>query len=280
MTSSIDTPSADAEKAALIAERRRRYEELKTAGDTAAPRVLPPPTARDGAPLDPATIRHTETIPGGWYWTKVVRRGEGLRLTNTAGNPGVSLFAWNLADTSERYNSADTVKVQWTADIRKGRVLLSDMGRVLFSLVEDTCCAHDTIIGGSTPASNLAKYGDASLRNTRENLWLAAAKHGLGVRDIAPVITFFAPLAFVDHKPVWRDGIVKAGDFVDLRAELDLIVAVSNCPHPLAPDTTFAPAPIEATVFQLPEPAADDLCRTATAEARRGFENNATYLQA
>lgn len=278
MTSSIDTP--DAGKATLIAERRRRYEELKAAGDAVTPRVLPAPTARDGAPISPEAVRHAETIPGGWYWTKVIRRGEGLRLLNTAGNSGVALFAWNLADTSERYNSADTVKVQWTADIRKGRVLLSDMGRVLLSIVEDSCCAHDTIIGGSTPASNLAKYGDAALRNTRDNMWLAAAKHGLGVRDVAPVISFFAPVSFVDHKPVWRDGVVKPGDFVDLRAELDLIVAVSNCPHPLAPETLFAPAPIEATVFRLPAPGEDDLCRTATAEARRGFENNATYLQA
>ncbi|MFG1429538.1 urea amidolyase associated protein UAAP1 [Xanthobacter sp. V2C-8] len=278
MTSSIDTP--DAGKATLIAERRRRYEELKAAGDAVTPRVLPAPTARDGAPIAPEAVRHAETIPGGWYWTKVIRRGEGLRLLNTAGNSGVALFAWNLADTSERYNSADTVKVQWTADIRKGRVLLSDMGRVLLSIVEDSCCAHDTIIGGSTPASNLAKYGDAALRNTRDNMWLAAAKHGLGPRDVAPVISFFAPVSFVDHKPVWRDGVVKPGDFVDLRAELDLIVAVSNCPHPLAPETTFAPAPIAATVFRLPAPGEDDLCRTATAEARRGFENNATYLQA
>ncbi|MFG1478015.1 urea amidolyase associated protein UAAP1 [Xanthobacter sp. V4C-4] len=278
MTSSFDTP--DAEKAALIAARRQRYEDLKAAGDSITPRVLPAPTARGGAPLAADAVRHAETIPGGWYWTKVVRRGEGLRLLNTAGNPGVALFAWNLADPSERYNSADTVKVQWTADLRKGRVLFSDMGRAILSIVEDSCCAHDTIVGGSTPASNHAKYGDAALRNTRENMWLAAAKHGLGVRDVAPVISFFSPLSFVDHKPVWRDGVVQPGDFVDLRAEIDLIVAVSNCPHPLAPDTTFAPAPIEALVFRLPEATADDLCRTATAEARRGFDNTATYLQA
>jgi urea carboxylase-associated protein 2 len=278
MTSSFDTP--DAEKAALIATRRQRYEQLKAAGDAVTPRVLPTPTARDGAPIAPESMRHAETIPGGWYWTKVIRRGEGLRLLNTCGNPGVSVFAWSLADPSERYNSADTVKVQWTADIRKGRVLFSDMGRVLFSIVEDTCCAHDTIIGGSTPASNLKKYGDAAERNTRDNMWLAAAKHGLGPRDVAPVISFFAPVSFVDHKPVWREGIVQPGDFVDLRAELDLIVAVSNCPHPLAPDTRFAPGPVEAIVFQLPAPAADDLCRTATSEAARGFENNAIWLQA
>jgi uncharacterized protein YcgI (DUF1989 family) len=77
---------------------------------------------------------------------------------------------------------------------------------------------------------------------------------------------------------VWRDGVVQKGDFVDLRAELDVFVVVSNCPHPLAPDVAFAPGPVEAIVFPAPQAGQDDLCRTATAEAARAFENNATYL--
>ncbi|MCX5479760.1 DUF1989 domain-containing protein [Kaistia geumhonensis] len=269
------------DKAATIEALRKRYEELKAAGDSAAPRALPPPTEAGAAPLSDADIIHRETIPGGWYTTFTIAAGHGLRLVNTSATGGVSLFAWNARDTSERYNSADTVKIQWTAELRKGRVLFSDMGRVLFSIVEDTTGAHDTIVGGSTPASNLRKYGQADLRSTRGNMLLAAAKHGLGLRDLAPVITFFAPVAVGGEGAlVWRDGIVKAGDFVDLRAELDLIVAVSNCPHPLAPDAAFAPGPIDAILHRLPMPAADDLCRTATAEARRGFENNAAYALA
>jgi urea carboxylase-associated protein 2 len=278
MTGQTTDPASATE--ALIAANRARYNELKAASDLVTPRVLPGPTARDVVPIEEAAIRHRETIPGGWYWTKPLRRGEGLRLVNSSGNPGISLFAWNALDTSERYNSADTIKIQWTSDMRKGRLLLSDMGRVMFSIVEDTLCAHDAVVGGSTPASNLQKYGDASLRSTRQNLILAAGKHGLGARDLAPVVTFFAPVGFDGPTAVWRDGIGSAGDFVDLRAELDLIVAVSNCPHPLAPDTRFEPGPIEAIVFRLPEPAADDLCRTATAEAVRAFQNNSLYLQA
>lgn len=267
--------------AATIEALRRRYEELKAAGDGAAPRALPPPTEADAAPLAETDIIHSETIPGGWYTTFTIAAGHGLRLVNTSATGGVSLFAWNARDTSERYNSADTVKIQWTAELRKGRVLFSDMGRILFSIVEDTTGAHDTIVGGSTPASNARKYGRADLRSTRGNMLLAAAKHGLGLRDLAPVITFFAPVAVgEDGALLWRGGVVKAGDFVDLRAELDLIVAVSNCPHPLAPDTAFEPGPVEAILHRLPAPAADDLCRTATAEARRGFENNAAYALA
>jgi urea carboxylase-associated protein 2 len=266
---------------AVIAANRKRYEELKSAAAGVSPLVLPPPTRLDGAPIGQGDIRHREVIPGGWYWTKVIKRGEGLRLFNTSGTLGVSLFAWNALDPSERYNSADTVKLQWTSELRKGRVLFSDMGRVLLSIVEDTSGAHDTIVGGSTASSNARKYGDSSLRSTRENLVLAAGKHGLGVRDLAPVVTFFAPVTVSGETAAWYgDARGRAGDFVDLRAELDLIVAISNCPHPLAPDTTFAPGDIEAIVFRLPDPGPDDLCRTATSEARRGFENNDLYLQA
>jgi uncharacterized protein len=275
----MNAPSTSTSSTATITENRRRYEELKAASGSVAPRALPPPTLRSVAHDAPADMRRSETIPGGWYWTAHLGRGEALRLLNSSGNPGVTFFSWNAKDPSERYNSADTVKVQWTSEIRKGRVLLSDMGRVLLSIIEDSCCAHDTIIGGSTPASNLRKYGDAGLRSTRENFILAAGKHGLGPRDIAPAITFFAPIAFDGNRAFWRDRVVQKGDFVDLRAELDLIVVVSNCPHPLAPDTSFDPGPVDVMIYRAPKPSEDDLCRTATAEATRAFENNAVYLQ-
>jgi urea carboxylase-associated protein 2 len=227
-----------------------------------------------GARVDAANVLQRETIPGGWYATFMLRRGEVLRLLNTSGTPGVSMLMWNADDTSERYNAGDTVKVQWTAELRKGRVLFSDMGRVLLSIVEDSCGAHDTLVGGSTPASNERKYGDASLRNTRENLVLAAGKHGLTRRDIGPVITFFAPITVdAEGRFAWRNGVVAPGDFVDLRAEMNLLVAVSNCPHPLAPDTNFAPGDIDALRLHAPIATKDDLCRKATAEARRAFEN-------
>jgi urea carboxylase-associated protein 2 len=273
-------PVLSPEAQANIAANRERYEALKKAAEGETRRALPPPTSRDAASLDPAAVRHGETIPGGWYWTKTIRRGEALRILNVSGTPGVSLFAWNAQDASERYNSADTVKIQWTSELRKGRVLFSDMGRVLLSIVEDTCGAHDAIVGGSTPFSNARKYGDAALRSTAENMVLAAGKHGLGPRDLAPVVTFFAPVSIIDGRVTWRDGLVQPGDFVDLRAELDLIVAVSNCPHPLAPDRAFAPGPVECVVHRLPPVEGEDLCRTASPEAARGFENNATYLQA
>ncbi|SEQ53424.1 hypothetical protein SAMN04488038_107195 [Solimonas aquatica] len=263
--------SLSPEVAAQIAANRQRYEALKAAGQDAG-LPLPPPTPRDAC-FDAQRVLHREVIPGGWYWTATLKRGQSLRLRNPGATPGVSFFCWNAEDTSVRYDAGATVKVQWTAALGKGRVLLSDMGRVLASIVEDSCGAHDSLLGGSTAQSNAARYGAAMLRNTRDNFVLAAGKHGLSRRDLAPCLTFFAPVRTdAQGRFHWQDGVLAAGDFVELRAEMNLLVAVSNCPHPLAPGA-YAPQEIEALLLRAAPPAADDLCRRATAEARRAFEN-------
>lgn len=263
-----------------IAANRARYLELKAAGAGRAPLVLPPPSPRDAATPSADSILLSESLPGGWYWTGVIRRGQVLRIANPGATPGVSLLAWNLVDPSERYNHADTIKIQWTAELRKGRVLFSDMGRVLLSIVEDSCGRHDTVIGGSTPASVARTYGpDSGKRNARDNFILAAGKYGLTQRDIPPCISFFAPAnVSADGTFSFDAGAVTPGDFVSLRAEMDLILAVSNTPHPLAPGVE--PVPVELTIHTAPAPATDDLCRTATAETVRGFINTDAYLSA
>ncbi|MGY2047148.1 urea amidolyase associated protein UAAP1 [Methylobacterium sp. JK268] len=261
---------------ATIAENRRRYEALKEAAQGHAARALPPPSQRGEVPIDPSAVVHREIIPGGWYWTTRLRRGEALRLALDHGPSCVALVAWNEADTTERLNIADTVKVQWSAALSKGRVLFSDMGRVMLSLVEDSCAAHDALAGGSNAATNAARYPGGPHRNTRDNLVLAAAKHGLDRRDVPACLSVFAPVRVgPEGRLAWSTAGRRTGDFVDLRAEMDLIVALSNCPHPLDPAPDYAPNPIAAVRFRAAAPAADDLCRTATIEAVRGFENNA-----
>jgi uncharacterized protein len=275
---------AAAEKAARIETYRRRYLALKSAGE--APALAPPlPSPRGAAAPEASAVLQQETIPGGWYWATRVARGQVLQLSNPEATPGVSVLIWNADDSSERYNAADTVKLQWNAQLSKGRLLFSDMGRVLASITEDSCAAHDTVVGGSTAASNLEKYGapcgDAGLRNTRDNFVLAAAKFGLTRRDISPCISFFAPvITDAEGRFVWRPAVLQRGDFVALRAEMNLLIAVSNCPHPLAPDAVFAPEAIVATVYRAPPAATDDRCRTASAEARRGFENTDPLFRA
>ncbi|NEV00010.1 urea amidolyase associated protein UAAP1 [Bradyrhizobium uaiense] len=267
------------EQKAEIAAHTRRYNELKAAGQEHAPRALPAPTARDAAPIATDAIIHREVIPAGWYWTTRLNRGETLRIVNTQGTSTVSLLAWNSADTTERLNHADTIKVQWAARLQKGRVLLSDMGRALLAITEDTSAAHDAVVGGSTAATIQANYGDGNFRNTRDNFILAAAKLGLDRRDVHPCMSFFAPVAIdADGRFVWSETRRTRGDFVELRAEMDLLIALSNCPHPLDPAKAYPQASVEIVRYRAGAPAADDLCRTATAEAIRAFENNALYF--
>jgi uncharacterized protein len=232
------------------------------------------------ADLPEDLIRSRETVPGGWAHALPLARGETLRVLNTHGTPGVSLLFYNAKDKSERFNAGDTVKIQWNARLARGRVLFSDMGRVLASITDDSFCHNDALTGGSTPASNEERYGDATLRNTRDNFILIASKNGLDKRDVAPCLTLFAPVG-VDGEGrfIWEGEGPAPGDYVDLRAELDLLVFVSNAPHPFAPGD-YAPKEIDLIVWTSPPPAADDFCRTATEEAVRGFENNARYLAA
>jgi len=267
-----------AEQQADVAANRQRYDQHKALGQQQAPKALPPPTPRDGAPIAKSSIIHRETVPGGWYFVTKLNRGEVLRIVNTSGGSCVSLLAWNADDTSERLNHADTIKVQWAASLRKGRVILSDMGRALLSIVEDTSGAHDTLAGCSNAATNAARYGE-SFRNSRDNFLLAAGKLGLSRRDVHPCVAFFAPVSVdAEGRFEWHGDRRTAGDFVDLRAEMDLLLALSNCPHPLDPSPDYAPGDVELIRSQAPEAGADDLCRTVSLEAKRAFENNAMWF--
>jgi urea carboxylase-associated protein 2 len=255
-----------------ITEASRRYEELRTAGQGTAPKALPSATALDGAPIAPGAVIESETMPSGWYHTVRLRRGEALRLVDASGGSSVSVIGWSVQDTSERLNCADTAKIQWSAALSKGRVILTDMGRVFLSLIEDTSGAHDMLMGGSTPASVLAAYGEPT-RNTHENFLAAASKLGLGLRDIPPCVTFFAPVSLdADGRFAWNGTRKKAGDFVDLRAEMDLVLVLSNCAHPLDPARPAAAGPITAIRFRALRPLANDPCRTMSPEIARAFQ--------
>jgi uncharacterized protein len=261
-----------------IAADRQRYLDFQRQGIEATPKAMPEPSPRP-APVGDA-VRLSETVPGGWYTTLQIKAGEVLRLVPQGAGSTVSLAAWALADPSERLCLPDTVKLQWTTDLTRGRVIFSDMGRVMLSLVADSCGAHDVLTGGSTPET-VANYAGDARRNTRDNMVLAAARIGLDRRDIPAVLNLFAPVR-VDAKGrfVWRPAMRALGDWVDLRAEMDLFVALSNCRHPLDPDAAIVPPDLAVACLPARPVCADDLCRTATPEARRGFENNARHAGA
>lgn len=257
---------------ALRQAHRARYDALRAAGQGATAAALPPPSPR-GMALPAAAVRHVETVPGGWAWTTRLQRGEGLRIANPTGRSAVSLLAWCCDDTSERLNIADTVKVQWSTVLRKGRVLYTDMGRVALSIIEDSCGAHDTLAGPSTAAWADRVFGPGVARNGRDNFVAAAAKLGLSRRDLPPCITFFAPVHVAEGgRLAWRDGVRLPGDFVDLRAEMRLWVIVSNTAHPLDPRPSAEPPQVELSLFDAPPAGPDDPCRHAGVEVQRAFE--------
>ena len=250
---------------------RRRYEELRAAAQGATSESLPPLTELGSVPIAPAEIIHREVVPGGWYMATRLRRSEMLRLIDVTGTATPALIAWREEDASERINVADSVKVQWTAAVRRGRVILSDMGRVMLSIVEDTSGAHDALMGGSVPEPRSSE--GAEPRSTRENFVAATAKLGLQRRDVPPCISFFAPV-IVDGagRFQWQEERKKPSDFVDLRAEMDLLVVISNCPHPLRPASLSEWPSIEVIRHRGRTYASADPCRNAGPEAQRAFE--------
>lgn len=255
--------------AEAIAADRARYDDHQRKGLTFAPKTLPTPSALP-APA-PVGALATETLPGGWYSAMHLATGEVLRLQAHALGSSLSLAAWSAMDTSERLNLPDTVKVQWTTELSKGRVLFSDMGRVMLSITEDSSGAHDALTGGSAATG----AGTPLQRNTRDNMVLAAAKLGLDRRDLPALMTFFAPVR-VDAagRFFWNGSLLSGADWVELRAEMPLMLALSNCRHPLDPATGDVPD-VTLTRMAARPVAPDDLCRTATPEAIRGFENTA-----
>jgi urea carboxylase-associated protein 2 len=257
-----------------IAADRARYEAHQQVGLDFSPKTFPTPSPRPAPAPEANNVLMSRNVPGGWYTTLHIAKGEVLRVVPQGPVSAVALAVWSAADTTERMNLPDTVKLQWTTELRKGRVVFSDMGRVMLSIVEDSSGAHDALTGGSN-AATVAQYEDPKLRNTRDNLVLAAAKLGLSRSDLMPVLNLFAPVRVqADGTFAWRGGLIGDGDWVDLRAEMDLSIALSNCPHPMDPNAGLVPGALEIIKIKATPVPCDDLCRTATAEAQRGFENN------
>jgi uncharacterized protein len=187
--------------------------------------------------------------PGG-DWSGVVKRGQILRLVDLEGTQAVDFLCYNAADPSERYNAADTMKINGSLFIEKGTRLYSDMGNVLFHVVDDACGHHDTIGGCCSRESNRVRYGVPEGPNCRDNFLRALARHGLGKKDIVANVNFFmyVPIG-EDGRMAIVDGLSKAGDHVDLRAEMDVLAVLSNCPQINNPANGYNPTPIEVIVY-------------------------------
>lgn len=233
--------------------------------------------------VDPRRVVWDDRIPLGGYSSRLLPRGSLLRITDLEGDGCGQVLIYNAAASAERLNVADTVKVQWQAYLGAGALLLSDMGRVLMTMVADTSSRHDCLCGCSTRRANDERYGDGRVSgetpNARDLLCLAGAKHGLDRRDIAPNITLFKSVRVSEDGSLSFDGEPTSPTYVELRAEMDVLVLLSNTPHPLDDRDGYLGTAIRATAWLAPPPdAGTDPFRSTTPERLRAFQNTDEFL--
>jgi uncharacterized protein len=227
-----------------------------------------------------------ETIPGGNHWSGLIRRGTALRIIDMEGGANLSALFYNPEDKLERYNMPDTLKAQHTAFLTTGNVCYSDMGRVMCSIINDNVGWHDTICGITDAGMIEAKYGKATYqthrnamyRNGKDGLLVELAKYGLGKRDLVANVNFFSKVIPDDAGNLsFVTGNSKAGSYVDVRFDMNVLLVLSSAPHPFDSKTTYQPASIKLSAWHAGLAEVDDVCRNACAQNGRGFENTERY---
>ncbi|MFT3870424.1 MAG: urea carboxylase-associated family protein [Nibricoccus sp.] len=228
----------------------------------------------------------TKQLHHAGMWSGVISRGKTLRLTDLEGGANVGLLLYNADQPTERYNMPDTLKGQHIFHVRAPYCLHSDMGRVLASIVADSAGWHDTVCGCSDANLVAQKYGDKNyqtsrnefFRNGRDCFLIELAKHGLGKRDLVPNLNLFSKVVADDSgKLSFVSDHSKAGGSVDLRFEMNTLVVLNTCQHPLDPDPVYHPRNVKVEIFATPPPTADDPCRNSRPENARAFLNTENY---
>jgi urea carboxylase-associated protein 2 len=237
------------------------------------------------ARVDPRDLTWAETVASGGYTSKVLSAGSTVRLTDTQGEACAHLLLYNAQQPWERLNVADTVKVPWQAYLSVGHPLLSDQGRVLASLIADTAPqGHDAISGAAPRANHERRYGDGSAGGPtpapRELFKLAAAKHDLSPRDIPPSLSFFKGVRVGASGELDFSPTATPGAFIEIKAELPLIVLIANTPHRLDPRPDYVNTPLSVLAWRGEPTQPEDPLWSSTPEIERALWNTYDYRNA
>ena len=233
------------------------------------------------------TLLFEDVVREGATWSHVLKRGTALRITDTLGGANVGALFYNWENTAERYNMPDTLKAQHVARLTRGLVLYSDMGRVLCSITDDTVGWHDPLSGCSNAALARAKYGDVLyqdarndyVKNAYDGFVIELAKYGMSARDLPAPVNFFSRVVVNETGGMrFVPGHSRPGGAVELRAEMNVLVILNSCQHPLDPNPRYEPKPVTLSVRRVPPPGADDPCRTSRPENERGFTLTERYF--
>lgn len=231
-------------------------------------------------------ILYEDTLPGGCHWSMIMKRGTILRLIDVEGGANVGMLFYNPVNLLERYNAPDTLKCQHTFKLTKGHCLYSDMGRIFCSIIEDTSGWHDTVCGNTHRQLVTQKWGEKRYQQYR-NDWqqngydaflVEVAKYGLGKKDLAANLNLFSKVGVDAQGELAFDAThARAGAVVELRFEMDTLVALHTCPHPMNPAQSYPKKPVTYQIMQADPVAEDDICLNHCEENRRGFKNNALF---
>ncbi len=225
----------------------------------------------------------SDVIPGAAHWSLTVKKGHVLRLVDLEGGANVSMLFYNPVNLLERYNAPDTLKGQHTFKLTQGHCLYSDMGHVFCSIVRDDTAWIDTVCGVANKHKVESKWGARDYQHDR-NQWkqngydallVEVAKYGLGKRDLAANLNLFSCVKTAQNGDLlYQTEHSKAGDCIELRFEMDTLVVLTTCPHPMNPATEYPFKPVELQMFEAQPLGADDACLTSRPENGRAFENN------
>lgn len=228
-----------------------------------------------------------ETLSGSSTWSHILKRGTALRMETLENNANVGAMLFNADNLSERLNLPDTMKAQHIAHLTKGSALYSDMGRILCSITEDSLGWHDPLGGCSDATSVHKKYGSCAYQKAR-NGWYQNAldgflieleKYGLSRRDLMMNINFFSKVQVrADGSMHFIENHSKASSMVEVRAEMNTLVILNTCQHPMDPKALYVEIPIKITIKKVASPGPNDYCRITTPENSRGFILSERYF--
>jgi len=197
-----------------------------------------------------ATVREDTIVPACAPWSAWLKKGEVLRLVDLAGRQAVDFLCYNADNPAERYNAANTIKLNNRIYLGKGCGLWSVRARKMMTIIEDTCGSHDTLYGCCSIEVDEVRFGKTNTQGCQSNFESELAKHGLGEKDIAANINFFMYVPVeADGAVAIAEGLSKPGDYVELRAEMDLLVVISNCPERDNQAAGYEPTPVRAVVY-------------------------------
>ena len=205
--------------------------------------------------LHPETAFSKHYVPAGDYFLGEIKQGQTFRIVDLKGNQAADVLFYNAKDPSERYSAMDTIRNQGNLYLTAGTKLMSNANNELLEIVADTCGRHDTLGGACATESNTVRYSleKRCMHACRDSWMLAIAEHpefGISKRDITHNINFFMNVPVTaDGGLTFEDGISAPGKYVELKAKMDIVMLISNCPQLNNPCNGYNPTPIEVIVW-------------------------------